>query len=60
MPLYSYECPNCADKVDDICSVEHRDMKQCEKCLEKKERVHMNRIINFQGRINGNCASKNS
>lgn len=60
MPVYLYECPNCKIRKEEYSTIEHRDMKFCDPCLDNKMRVKMEIVINFQGRINGNCATNNS
>ncbi len=75
MPIYLYECTECHQRVEVMQGMGEPTPKCPAGCLtigEMEERVGMRleghaaprgtmeKVINFRGRINGNCATKNS
>jgi len=70
MPIYLYECPKCGHRLELLrsindpnpfcrCKVDAKTNDEFKAKLEK-EPTEMIKIINFQGRVNGNYGTKNS
>lgn len=53
MPVYLFRCEPCNIQFEINLSITEDDPK-CHKCSGL-----VMKVINFQGRINGNCASRN-
>ncbi|MDE2099512.1 MAG: zinc ribbon domain-containing protein [Patescibacteria group bacterium] len=54
MPLYLFECNKCYHQFEEQQSIKDTN-PPCPECGDETKK-----LINFQGRVNGNCASPNS
>lgn len=54
MPLYSFRCPACGKRFEEILTVARKDEAVCPDCGRKAERV-WNGKCNFGAKRSGGC-----
>lgn len=55
MPLYSFSCPACGKRFEEILTVARKDEAVCPDCGRKAERV-WNGKCNFGAKRSGGCS----
>lgn len=55
MPLYSFRCPACGKRFEEILTVARKDEAVCPDCGRKAERV-WNGKCNFGAKRSGGCS----